>query len=117
MSFSLLRNSLLRPARRLPAPYLARASYHPPETRSTKSEEFFMASAFPDSDSPTITQKRGMGTPTWDESQATASEADVKADRGDVEFRPFNPYTQEQEQERTERIINPDRMDPKIDEM
>ncbi|PLB46381.1 hypothetical protein P170DRAFT_438191 [Aspergillus steynii IBT 23096] len=107
LSTTLLRS--LRPATVL-QPRLR--PYHP-EPISTKGEDFYVAATFPDDyESPTlIIKKAGGAPPSWDELHATLSEASVKADRGDVEFRPL------ERRDEIERILWPDREEPKIDEL
>ncbi|KAE8153678.1 hypothetical protein BDV25DRAFT_148938 [Aspergillus avenaceus] len=81
-------------------------------TPTSKRQEFFIAASFPDDfEAPVVSEKRGVATPSWDEIHATMSEAMVKADRGDVQFRMASS------REELERLLQPDRMDPKMDEM
>ncbi|KAL4891464.1 hypothetical protein BDV59DRAFT_203383 [Aspergillus ambiguus] len=114
MSSALTRSSLVRPTYLRTFRLLGRACYfQPPEVHGTKGEDFFIAASFPDDfESPTLIKKRGTGTPTWDEIHATISEASVKADRGDVRFQPSRSPRQD-----LEKFIQPDRLEPKMDEM
>ncbi|KAA8651190.1 uncharacterized protein ATNIH1004_000068 [Aspergillus tanneri] len=83
-----------------------------PETASTKGEDFYVAATFPDDfEAPTLIIKKKGGAPSWDELHSTLSEASIKADRGEVDFRPLGG------RDEIERILWPDREDPKIDEM
>ncbi|OGM48226.1 hypothetical protein ABOM_002160 [Aspergillus bombycis] len=114
MSFSMLRTSIVRTRPLLRVPTLTRAyQIQPhPEAYSSKNQEFFIAASFPDDfESPTLTEKRGVATPAWDELHATLSEAAVKADRGEVKMQQLTS------REELERMLQPDKMDPKIDEM
>ncbi|OJJ62459.1 hypothetical protein ASPSYDRAFT_144898 [Aspergillus sydowii CBS 593.65] len=93
------------------------AFYHPnhnplqagqPQVHSTtKVDSFYVNPSFPDDSEtpPTMTQRRTSihATPDWAEFNATQSEADVKADRGEAQNRKIEDMMQEEE--------------PKIDEM
>ncbi|KAE8137420.1 hypothetical protein BDV38DRAFT_246756 [Aspergillus pseudotamarii] len=114
MSFNILRNTIIRTRPLLRTSTLTRAyqiQAHP-EAYSSKNQEFFIAASFPDDfESPTLSEKRGVPTSSWDELHATLSEAAVKADRGEVKMQQLTS------REELERMLQPDKMDPKIDEM
>ncbi|KAE8315226.1 hypothetical protein BDV41DRAFT_531468 [Aspergillus transmontanensis] len=114
MSFNIVRNTLIRTRPLLRTSALTRTyqiQAHP-EAYSSKNQEFFIAASFPDDfESPTLSEKRGVPTPSWDELHATLSEAAVKADRGEVKMQQLTS------REELERMLQPDKLDPKIDEM
>ncbi|KAH8422290.1 uncharacterized protein LDX57_000048 [Aspergillus melleus] len=108
-----LSTTLRRSLRPVTTLYPRLRPYHP-EPISTKGEDFYVAATFPDDfESPTlIIKKKGGGPPpSWDELHSTLSEASVKADRGEVEFKPL------ERRDDIERILWPDREEPKIDEL
>ncbi|KAE8352216.1 hypothetical protein BDV28DRAFT_161909 [Aspergillus coremiiformis] len=110
MSLALLRTTLRRPL--LPALTRTYQIQAHPEAYTSKNQEFFIAASFPDDfESPTLTEKRGVPTPSWDEMHATLSEAVVKADRGEIKMQQLTS------REELERMLQPENMDPKIDEM
>ncbi|KAE8372102.1 hypothetical protein BDV26DRAFT_298157 [Aspergillus bertholletiae] len=114
MSFSMLRTSLVRTRPLLRTTTLTRAYQlqSNPEAYSSKNQQFFITASFPDdAEAPMLTEKRGVATPTWDEPHATLSEAMVKADRGEVKMQQLTS------REELERMLQPDKLDPKIDEM
>ncbi|KAB8231328.1 uncharacterized protein BDW43DRAFT_282785 [Aspergillus alliaceus] len=110
----MLRNTLMRSRPLLRTTTLTRTyqiQAHP-EAYSSKNQEFFIAASFPDDfESPTLTEKRGVPTSSWDEMHATLSEASVKADRGEIQMQQFTS------REELEKMLQPENMDPKIDEM
>ncbi|KAL2868886.1 uncharacterized protein BJX67DRAFT_379822 [Aspergillus lucknowensis] len=75
---------------------------------TTKVDDFYINSSYPDDSEtpPTMTQRRTSVPPSqkWDETNATQSEADVKADRG--EAKTLNEIVESEAE-----------MEPKIDEM
>ncbi|KKK12981.1 hypothetical protein P175DRAFT_0543480 [Aspergillus ochraceoroseus IBT 24754] len=106
MSF-LIRSTFKRTPR-VSSRILPRALYHP-EIHTTKRDEFFITASYPDDfESPTLITKRSTsGTPEWDEINATLSEADIKADRGEAykKGRPDDVFQPEAD------------LEPKIDEL
>ncbi|PYH95706.1 hypothetical protein BO71DRAFT_397802 [Aspergillus ellipticus CBS 707.79] len=104
--------ALLRPASsaRLARPVVC--YYHPPEVHSSKDEEFFITSAYPDGfEPPSLVKKHHEGE--WEEIHATMSEVSVKADRGDI-----NIQQQQQKKTHLDDTFQPESdLEPKIDEM
>ncbi|KAB8068814.1 hypothetical protein BDV29DRAFT_162057 [Aspergillus leporis] len=116
MAFKFLRTSMIRSRPMLRTSTLTRARtlqiQSHPEAYTSKNQEFFIAASFPDDfELPTLTEKRGVPTAQWDELHATLSEASVKADRGEIKMQQLTS------REELEKLLQPETMDPKIDEM
>ncbi|KAF7597199.1 hypothetical protein BBP40_009539 [Aspergillus hancockii] len=116
MAYNLLRTSIVRSRPMLRTCTLARGRtlqvQSHPEAFTPKNQEFYVAASFPDDfELPSLTEQRDVPTGVWDEMHATLSEAAVKADRGEIKMQQLTS------REELEKMLQPDTMDPKIDEM